>query len=154
MEVDFQSLFGLHVTWCARLFSLAETPQGRNSLPPLAFGLVLRKALLVRKDRHLFVTPCFILFRWGDDRPAWRSSLAPGWRDGWNDGRSRRAPPRGESWASPPAAPAGPLQQDPPTTGCLRLLKRIESRVFTSFVVHQAGRYRKFIILAFKYFLY
>ncbi len=30
MEVDLQSLFGLHVTWCAQLFSLAETPQ----LPP------------------------------------------------------------------------------------------------------------------------
>ncbi len=27
MEVDLQSLFGLYVTWCAQLFSLAETPQ-------------------------------------------------------------------------------------------------------------------------------
>ncbi len=27
MEVDLQSLFGLHVTWCAQLYSLAETPQ-------------------------------------------------------------------------------------------------------------------------------
>ncbi len=26
MEVDLQSLFGLHVTWCAQLYSLAETP--------------------------------------------------------------------------------------------------------------------------------
>ncbi len=25
MEVDLQSLFGLHVTWCAQLYSLAET---------------------------------------------------------------------------------------------------------------------------------
>jgi hypothetical protein len=39
MEVDFQSLFGLHVTRCAQLYSLADTPQ----LPaPPAFGLVLR----------------------------------------------------------------------------------------------------------------
>jgi hypothetical protein len=30
MEVHLQSLFGLHVTWCAPLYSLAETPQ----LPP------------------------------------------------------------------------------------------------------------------------
>ncbi len=27
MEVDIQSLFGLNVTWCAQLYSLAETPQ-------------------------------------------------------------------------------------------------------------------------------
>ncbi len=27
MEVDLQSLFGLHVTWCAQLYSLAETLQ-------------------------------------------------------------------------------------------------------------------------------
>jgi hypothetical protein len=26
MELDIQSLFGLHVTWCAQLFLLAETP--------------------------------------------------------------------------------------------------------------------------------
>ncbi len=39
MEVDLQSLFGLQVTWCAQLYSLAETP---HSLPPPAFGLVLR----------------------------------------------------------------------------------------------------------------
>ncbi len=25
MELDLQSLFGLHVMWCAQLFSLAET---------------------------------------------------------------------------------------------------------------------------------
>ncbi len=30
MEVDLQSLLGLHVTWCAQLYSLADTPQ----LPP------------------------------------------------------------------------------------------------------------------------
>ncbi len=30
MEVDRQSLFGLHVTWCAQLYSLAEAPE----LPP------------------------------------------------------------------------------------------------------------------------
>ncbi len=38
MEVDLQSLFGLHVTWCAQLYSLAETPQ--LPTPPPAFGLV------------------------------------------------------------------------------------------------------------------
>jgi hypothetical protein len=34
MEVDLQNLFGLNVTWCAQLYSLAETPQ------PPALGLV------------------------------------------------------------------------------------------------------------------
>ncbi len=55
MELDLQSLFGLHVTWCAQLFSLAET-----LLPPSppAFGLIKRGALLVSYDRrHLLVTP-------------------------------------------------------------------------------------------------
>ncbi len=39
MEVDLQSLFGLHVTWCDQLHSLAETPQ---LPPPPVFGLALR----------------------------------------------------------------------------------------------------------------
>jgi hypothetical protein len=39
MEVDLPSLFGLYVTWCAQLYSLAETPQLHP--PPLAFELVL-----------------------------------------------------------------------------------------------------------------
>jgi hypothetical protein len=51
MEVDLQSLFGLH----AQLYSLAETPQ----LPPSPrIWTRITKALLVSKDRrHLFVTP-------------------------------------------------------------------------------------------------
>jgi hypothetical protein len=55
MEVDLQSLFGLRVTWCAQLFSLAETPQ----LPPSPrIWTRITRALLVSKDRrHLFVTP-------------------------------------------------------------------------------------------------
>ncbi len=31
IELDIQSLFGLHVTWCAQLFSLAEKPQPPSS---------------------------------------------------------------------------------------------------------------------------
>jgi hypothetical protein len=55
MEVDLQSLFGLHVTWCAQLYSLAETPQHPPS--PRIWTCITR-ALLVRKDRwQLFVTP-------------------------------------------------------------------------------------------------
>jgi hypothetical protein len=42
IEVDLQSLFGLHVTRCAQLFSLAETPQ---LTPPSAFGLLLPRRL-------------------------------------------------------------------------------------------------------------
>ncbi len=56
MEVDLQSLFGLHITWCAQLYSLAETP---HPPPPNSN----RRALLVSKDRrHLFVTPCFFIY--------------------------------------------------------------------------------------------
>jgi hypothetical protein len=51
MELDPQSLFGLHI-YCAQLFSLAEpatTP----------FTRVWGHALLVSQDRrHLFVTSC------------------------------------------------------------------------------------------------
>ncbi len=55
MEIDLQSLFGLHVTWCAQLYSLAGTPQ----LPPAPrIWTRITRALLVSKDRrHLFVTP-------------------------------------------------------------------------------------------------
>ncbi len=50
MEVDLQSLFGLHV------YSLAETPQ---FLPSSRIWTRITRALLVSKDRrHLFVTPC------------------------------------------------------------------------------------------------
>jgi hypothetical protein len=42
MEVDLQSLFGLHVTCCAQLYSLAETPQ--RHLSP-ALGLVYEGAI-------------------------------------------------------------------------------------------------------------
>jgi hypothetical protein len=34
MEVDIQRLFGPHVTWCAQLYSLAETPQTPPPSPP------------------------------------------------------------------------------------------------------------------------
>ncbi len=37
MELDLPSLFGLHATWCAQLYSLAETP---HLHPPPAFGLM------------------------------------------------------------------------------------------------------------------
>ncbi len=54
MEVDLQSLFGLHVTWCAQLYWLAETLQ----LPPPRIWPHITRALLVRKDRrHLYITP-------------------------------------------------------------------------------------------------
>ncbi len=57
MEVDLQSLLGLHVTWCAQLYSLAETPQPPPPPIPPHWDSYTR-ALLVRKDRrHLCVTP-------------------------------------------------------------------------------------------------
>ncbi len=59
MEVDLQSLFGLHVSWCAQVYSLAKTPQ----LPPSPrIWTRITRALLVSKDRrHLFVTPWSLL---------------------------------------------------------------------------------------------
>jgi hypothetical protein len=57
MDVDRQSLFGLHVTWCVQLYSLAETPQ----LPPPAievFGLVYEGAIGQQRWR-IFVTLCY-----------------------------------------------------------------------------------------------
>jgi hypothetical protein len=35
MEVDLQSLFGLHVSWCAQLYSLAETVERLNCKRPI-----------------------------------------------------------------------------------------------------------------------
>ncbi len=55
IEIDPQSLFGLHVTWCAQLFSLAETPQPQ---PSPRLWAHIRGALLVSLDRrHLLVSP-------------------------------------------------------------------------------------------------
>ncbi len=57
MEVDLQNLFGLHVTWCAQLYSLAETPQ-----PPPRIWTCFTRALLVSINRrHLSVTLWVIL---------------------------------------------------------------------------------------------
>ncbi len=57
MELDLQSLFGLHVTWCAQLYSLTEPQQPLpHPIPPHLDSY--RGALLVSKDRRqLFVTP-------------------------------------------------------------------------------------------------
>ncbi len=54
MELDLQSIFGFHVTWCAQLYSLAVTRQ-----PPIPQHLSsYTRALLISQDRrHLFVAP-------------------------------------------------------------------------------------------------
>ncbi len=57
MELDLQSLFGLLVTWCTQLYSLAETPQP----PPPPHLDSSTRALLVSQDRrHLFMTPWYL----------------------------------------------------------------------------------------------
>jgi hypothetical protein len=59
MEVDLQSLFGLHVTWCVQLYSLAETTLLR---PFPRIWTRFTRALLVRKDRrHLMPLSDFSL---------------------------------------------------------------------------------------------
>jgi hypothetical protein len=53
MELDLQSLLGLHVTWCAQqLLSLAETPQ-----PPLPRIRARTTSGTIGQLRHLLVTP-------------------------------------------------------------------------------------------------
>jgi hypothetical protein len=56
MELDLQSLFGLHVYSCTHW----PTPHNPPPPHPPAFGLIYcTRALLVSQDRrHLFVTPC------------------------------------------------------------------------------------------------
>jgi hypothetical protein len=54
MEVDLQSLFGLHVTLCEQLYSLSETPQ---LPPPPAFGLLLRGRYWSAKIDDISLSP-------------------------------------------------------------------------------------------------
>ncbi len=53
MELDLQRLFGLHVTWCTQLYSLAETPQ---LLPyPRIWASIRGHHWSAKIDRHLFI---------------------------------------------------------------------------------------------------
>ncbi len=56
LTVDLQRLFWLHVTWCAQLYSLAETSQLPPS--PRIWTRITRALLVIQDRRHLFVTPC------------------------------------------------------------------------------------------------
>jgi hypothetical protein len=58
MEVDLQSLFGLHWGFMSRdVYSCTHWLRSRNPLYPPRFG-TRKRALLVSKDRrHLFVSP-------------------------------------------------------------------------------------------------
>jgi hypothetical protein len=61
MELDLQSLFGLHEHRCTHwLRPWAKTLQTPPPLyPPLpAFGLIFEGLLAIYDRRHLFVTPC------------------------------------------------------------------------------------------------
>jgi hypothetical protein len=50
MELDLQSLFGLHVTGYAQLYSLAETPQSPH---PPAFGLDILYEGAIGQPRYI-----------------------------------------------------------------------------------------------------
>ncbi len=67
MEVDLQSLFVLHVTWCAQLYSLAETRQP-PPIPP--HWTRIRGRYWSADRRHLFVTPW-----WARHRCIWRYTV-------------------------------------------------------------------------------
>jgi hypothetical protein len=55
-QLALQSLFGLQVTCCAQLFSLAETPQPPPSIP--AFGLTYERRYWISQNRRLiFINP-------------------------------------------------------------------------------------------------
>jgi len=51
MKVDLKSLFGLHATWCAQLYLLADT---RNSTPSPAFWL-LYGGSIGQQNTHIFL---------------------------------------------------------------------------------------------------
>ncbi len=51
MELDLQSLFGLHVTWCTQLYPAIPPP-------PPNLGSYTRAQLVSQEGRHLFITPC------------------------------------------------------------------------------------------------
>ncbi len=54
MKIVLQSLFGLHVTWCEQLYSLAETPQP-PSLPPHL--RLIYEGAIGHPRWHFLVTP-------------------------------------------------------------------------------------------------
>ncbi len=70
MEVELQSLFGLHVTWCAQPYSLAEAPQ---SPPPPAFGLDIRGRYWSAKIDDISLYPPAAVGGGGEGQPLlWR----------------------------------------------------------------------------------
>jgi hypothetical protein len=86
--------FGLHVTLCAQLYSLAETLQ-LPSPPPPAFGLVLRGRYWSAKidDISLHVTPWLEPIKTATKHPGFSSSIScqcfrccKTW---WGEGRGR-----------------------------------------------------------------
>jgi hypothetical protein len=54
MEVILESLFGLHVTWCAQLYSLAATPPPP---PILRIGLVYKGAIAQQRQTTCLCNP-------------------------------------------------------------------------------------------------
>ncbi len=74
MEVDLQSLFGLRVTWCAQLYSLAETPLLR---PPPALGLVLWGRYWSAKIDDISLLPGAVLIN--GEWSAWIPLRAESW---------------------------------------------------------------------------
>ncbi len=55
MEVDLQSLFGLHVSWCAQLLLICWDPATPSI--PQHWDSFARALLASKFGRHLFVTP-------------------------------------------------------------------------------------------------
>ncbi len=62
MESDLHSLFGLHVTWCAQLFT-ADTPHPPPPRPPPAYGLIYEARYWAgSQDRRHLLAPPWIQF--------------------------------------------------------------------------------------------
>ncbi len=68
MEVDLQSLFGLHVTWCAQLCT-----HWLRLWNPRIWNRITRAPLVSKDRRHLLVTPRVQLNTWSPNKP-WRSN--------------------------------------------------------------------------------
>jgi hypothetical protein len=60
MEVDLQSLFGLHVYGCNHLL------RPRNPTPPPHLGSYTRPLLVSQDRRHLLVTPALVLLSYSE----------------------------------------------------------------------------------------
>ncbi len=112
MEIDLQSLFGLHVTWCAQLYSLVETPQ----LPtPPAFGLVIRGGYIgQQRSTTSLCNPLLTIFPFQTRLREWSCE----WVAAWSRGGGRASPSQGRrDWRGRWSVRCGAASLSQPSSG-------------------------------------